>query len=154
MNDEIKQIINRYGITSRDNLIPVLQDLQERFGFLPKQAIAELAGKMDISVAKIHGIITFYNQFSYEPKGQFHIRICRGTTCHMNQSGIILESLKNKLEIQAGQTTSDNTFSLEIVPCLGACGQGPVLAVNDEYYTQVDQKALEEIISLYQNMKQ
>ncbi|MGM0612168.1 MAG: NAD(P)H-dependent oxidoreductase subunit E [Bacteroidota bacterium] len=152
MNNDIKHIINRNGITSRDKLIPVLQDVQEHFGFLPKQAIAEVAGKMDIPVAKIHGIITFYNQFRYEPKGQFHIRICRGTTCHMNQSGILLESLENKPGVRAGHTTRDNKFSLEIVPCLGACGQGPVLAVNDEYYTEVNQKALEEIINLYQKM--
>ncbi|MCF8218836.1 MAG: NADH-quinone oxidoreductase subunit NuoE [Bacteroidales bacterium] len=152
MDNEIKQIINRNGITSRDKLIPVLQEVQEYFGFLPKQAIAEVAKKMEIPVAKIHGIITFYNQFSYEPKGEYHIRICRGTSCHMNQSGILLESLENKLGIRAGQTTRDHNFSLEIVPCLGACGQGPVLAVNDEYYTEVNQKALETIIDMYQKM--
>lgn len=152
MNKDIQQIISRHAGKSRDKLIPILQEVQEHFGFLPKTAIAEIGMQMNIPTTKIHGVITFYNQFSYEPKGKYHIRICRGTSCHMNKSQILLESLQNNLGLEDGQTDRSGNFSLKIVPCMGACGQGPVLAVNDEYYTNVDQKTLDEIISLYQNM--
>ncbi len=154
MNKDIQNIINRHAGKSRDKLIPILQDIQQHFGFLPRSAVAEIGRQMNISTTKIHGVITFYNQFVYHPRGKYHIRLCRGTSCHMNHSKVLLETLYNKLGIREGETDRNNFFSLEIVPCMGACGQGPVMAVNNEYYTAVDQKTLDEIISLYQNINQ
>lgn len=133
MNNNIRDIIDRQAGKRRENLIPVLQEVQKHFGYLPGNVIAEIGNQMQISTTKIHGVITFYNQFRYEPAGKFHIRICRGASCHMNKSALVLETLQEKLGIYAGKTDRNGLVSLEIVLCMGTCGQGPVIAVNNEF---------------------
>ncbi|MFO8053888.1 MAG: NAD(P)H-dependent oxidoreductase subunit E [Bacteroidales bacterium] len=154
MTTEIEKIIHGHSGKGREKLIPILQEVSQAYGFLSKAAIAQIGKSMNIPTAKIHGIITFYDQFRYEPRGRFHIRICRGTSCHVKRSRELLDSLRNLLKIEDGEQDRQGRFSLEVVSCMGACGQGPVLAVNDNYYTRVDQKSLEEIIHLYRNMSQ
>ncbi|MFO8086532.1 MAG: NAD(P)H-dependent oxidoreductase subunit E [Bacteroidales bacterium] len=138
----------------RNQLIPLLQDIQNKYGFIPKKSVADLGDSMNIPTTKIHGLITFYNQFRYQPPGHYHIRICRGTSCHMNHSKKLLDTIEQQLNLRDGDVSTDGLFSLEIVPCLGACGQGPVIGVNDEYYTQVNTDKLEEIIEYYQNVNE
>lgn len=153
-NQDIQSISKLHSGKNRSELIPFLQDVQNHFGFIPKTAVAEIGQLMNISTTKIHGVITFYKQFRYNPKGKYHIRICRGTSCHMNNSRVLLETIQNKLAITDGETDKEGRFSLEIVPCLGACGKGPVVGINAEFYTAVNQKMLDEILSFYQNIQQ
>ncbi|MCF8331170.1 MAG: NAD(P)H-dependent oxidoreductase subunit E [Bacteroidales bacterium] len=150
---DISNISKLYNGKNRSELIPILQDIQNHIGFIPKSVVAAIADNMNIPTTKIHGVITFYKQFRYNPGGTFHIRICRGTACHMNNSKILLEAIQNRLSIKDGETDKEGKFSLEIVPCLGACNKGPVIGINNEFYTGVNQKTLDEILSLYQNMK-
>lgn len=138
----------------RSQLIPMLQEIQNEYGFIPKKSVADLGQSINIPTSKIHGLISFYNQFRYQPPGLYHIRICRGTSCHMNHSKQLLESIEQQLNLRDGDVTPDHLFSMEIVPCLGACGKGPVIGVNDEYYTEVDRDKLEEIIEYYQNVNE
>ncbi len=153
MNKDIQKIINKQWGKSRDKLIPVLQEVQSHFGFLPRDAMYEVGRQMNIPTSKIHGVITFYRQFRYTPRGKYHIRLCRGTSCHLKKSANLLSWLENHLGIHQGNTDKGGLFSLETVPCMGICGEGPVIAVNEEYYTQTDQKKLQQIMDIYQNLE-
>ncbi|MBN2662424.1 MAG: NADH-quinone oxidoreductase subunit NuoE [Bacteroidales bacterium] len=136
---------------SRDNLIPILQEIQEREGFLSKKAITEVGQKMNLPTSKIYGVATFYNQFRFEPTGKYHIQLCRGTACHVLGSATILDEFEKQLKIKAGQTTSDGIFSLEIVACIGACGLAPVISVNGEFHAKLEINSVKEIINSYRN---
>lgn len=154
MNKDIQKIINNRRRKSRDNLIPVLQDIQGQFGFLPRDAVYQVGRQMGISTSAIHGVITFYRQFRYAPSGKYHIRLCRGTSCHLKRSATLLSWLENHLGISQDETDKKGLFSLETVPCMGICGEGPVVAVNEEYFTQVDQKKLQQIMDMCKSLEE
>lgn len=135
----------------RGYLIPILQEIQERSGYLPKEAILETAAYLDLPTSKIFGVATFYNQFKLIPPGKNRIQICRGTACHVRGSLNLLESLETELGIKAGQTTRDRLFSIETVACMGACSIAPVIAVNGEFYGRLDRKRLLKIIAEYRS---
>lgn len=140
------QILDRYKGAGREALIPLLQDVQEQEGFLSHQAVVEIGKWLNLPVSKVYGVATFYNQFRFQAQGKFHIQICRGTACHVKGSLSILESLQRELKIDAGQTTRDGLFSLEVVACIGACGLAPVLAINGEFYAKVTPERITEIL--------
>ena len=112
-----------------------MQDIQEEYRYLPKEALFYLAKKIDVSIAKIYSVATFYENFSLEPKGKYVIKICDGTACHVRKSIPFLYALQNKLNLKEGKkTTDDGLFTVETVSCLGACGLAPVMTVNDKVY--------------------
>lgn len=116
-------------------IIAVLQSIQERYRYLPKEVFPYLSKRIGISQAKIYSIATFYENFSLEPKGKYVIKICDGTACHVRKSIPILNSLRKELGLPEGKaTTEDFLFTVETVSCLGACGLAPVLTVNDKVY--------------------
>lgn len=137
--------------TSRDNLIPILQEIQSKEGYLSKEAITYVGKKMNLPTSKIYGVATFYNQFRFEPKGKHHIQLCRGTACHVLGSATVLEEFEKQLKIKAGQTTTDGLFSLEIVACIGACGLAPVISINGEFYAKLTSKSVKKIIDNIRN---
>ncbi|MBK7093931.1 MAG: NADH-quinone oxidoreductase subunit NuoE [Saprospiraceae bacterium] len=149
MESSIDNILESYKDHGRDSLIPLLQEIQEKEGFLSEIAIVKTGKTLNIPTSKIFGVATFYNQFRFEPKGKNHIQICRGTACHVLGSATVLSELEKHLKIKAGQTTRDGLFSIEVVACIGACGLAPVVTVNGEFHAKVTAASLKNIIESY-----
>ncbi len=137
MDTAIQEILSRYPQAGRDSLIPILQEVQERQGFLSRQCMVDIGRHLRLPVSKIYGVATFYNQFRFDPLGRFHIQVCRGTACHVKGSLAVLDAVRTSLKIEAGQTSRDGMFSLEVVACIGACGLAPVICINGEFHAQV-----------------
>lgn len=146
---EIDQILNTYPNRSREALIPILQLVQEKLGYLPEDSINRIAEFLDLPAGKVFGLATFYNQFRFSPPGKYHIRICNGTGCHIEGSGQLLKEVKKVLGIGENETSRDGLFSLEVLSCIGACGMAPVISVNEVFYDKVDSERLREIIREY-----
>ena len=152
--EQITKIIEKYPFVRRENLIPILQDIQEEYGYLTETAIKELGEYLELPTSKIYSLATFYSKFRFQPKGKFHLKMCRGTSCHLKGSSHLLNIMYKELELHEGQTTKDGLFSLEVVSCMGACGFGPVLAVNEKHYTNIDEDRLTEIIDFYKEIEE
>ena len=133
----IDSVLDRYPSRNRNVLIPILQDVQGAQGYLSREAVIRIGRHLDLPVSKIYGVATFYNQFRFEPKGRFHIQVCRGTACHVRGSARLLDTLCRDLGIRPGQTTRDGLFSIEVVACIGVCGLSPVISVNGEFHARV-----------------
>ena len=133
MKATIDEIIARHSESKP--IVAILQDIQEEYRYLPKEALLYLADAIDVSIAKIYSVATFYENFSLEPKGKYVIKICDGTACHVRKSIPILNALRNKLGLSdSKKTPDDQLFTVETVSCLGACGLAPVMTVNDKVY--------------------
>ncbi len=146
---DLQPILQRYPNASRDALIPILQEVQEHQGYLSREAVVEIGKHLRLPASKIYGVATFYNQFRFQPQGRNHIQVCRGTACHVKGSAAVLDTLKRELKIDAGQTTRDGQFSLEVVACIGACGLAPVICVNGEFHAGVTTKSIAKILDSY-----
>jgi NADH-quinone oxidoreductase subunit E len=130
------------------NIIAILQDTQETYRYLPKEAFSYISEKIGISRAKIYSVATFYENFSLEPKGEFIIKVCDGTACHVRKSVPILEKLRKELNLSETKTTTDDLiFTLETVSCLGACGLAPAMTVNDKVYGSMTPEKATEILN-------
>ena len=140
---KLDKIIESYD-SNKSNLIAILQKVQEVYRYLPEEALTYIGTKMEgLSPATVYGVATFYAQFSLEPKGKYEIKVCDGTACHVRGSMPVLNAIRAKLNMQAGQLTSENgLFSLETVSCLGACGLAPVVVINDKVYPQMTSDAI------------
>ena len=149
---KITAILERYS-ANRSSLIPVLQDIQENFGYLSEESVEELARLMDISANEIYGVATFYTQFRFNPPGRHTIQSCQGTACHVRGGHQILNDLEQRLGITAGQTTEDGQFDLERVACLGCCALAPVVAIDHKVHAQVTAKKIPSILSQYVDKK-
>lgn len=130
-------------------VIPVLHKAQEIYGYLPIEVQEMISEGLDVPLAEIYGIVTFYTQFSLNPKGKYHIGVCLGTACYVKGSGDILEKIKEVLGIEVGECTPDGLFSLDATRCIGACGLAPVLTVNDDVYGRLVVDDVEGIINKY-----
>ncbi len=135
--EKVRAILDRHLGAGRDALIPILQEIQDGVGFLPREAIIQVGRHLDLPASKIYGVATFYSQFRFEPKGEHHFALCRGTACHVKGSSRLLNTLANQLKVKPGQTTRDRLFSLETVACMGACALSPVVCINDEFHAKV-----------------
>ena len=118
----------------KGSLITILQNTQDIYGYLPKEAIELISEKTGIATSEIMGVGTFYTQFRFEPVGKYLIMLCQGTACHVNSSELILQTIKDELGIEDGQTTADGLFSLKCVACLGCCSLSPVMMINEDTY--------------------
>ena len=145
----IGEILNRFPQIKRNALIPLLQAIQDEFGYISEEAISRIGAHLSLPTGKIYGLATFYNQFSFTPRGYYHMVLCNGTSCHMSGSGELLSEISKLLEIKDGETTRDGLFSLEVQSCIGACGQSPLMAVNGEYHSGISVKEIREIIKQY-----
>lgn len=148
------EILNKFPDLSRDNLIPILQATQDEFGYLSEDALKKIGLALKLPVSKIYGLSTFYNQFRFVSLGKYHIRVCNGTTCHMNESGLILNEIEKFLNIHDGETSRDGLFSLEVLSCIGACGQAPVISINGKYYDKLSKAKLKSLIQTYRNLEE
>lgn len=118
----------------KGSLITILQNTQDIYGYLPKEAIELISEKTGIATSEIMGVGTFYTQFRFGPVGKYLIMLCQGTACHVNSSELILQTIKDELGIEDGQTTADGLFSLKCVACLGCCSLSPVMMINEDTY--------------------
>lgn len=145
---KLQEVIANYKGTD-GALIPVLHEAQSIYGYLPYEVQKKISEGLDIPMAEIYGVVTFYTQFSIYPKGQFNVAVCLGTACYVKGSGDIIEKIKNKLGIEVGQCTDDGKFSLEATRCIGACGLAPVLTVNDDVYGKLTVDDIDDILNKY-----
>lgn len=145
---KLDEIIAKYKDT-RGALIPVLHEAQEIYGYLPMGVQKRIAEGLNVSLADVYGVVTFYTQFSLEPKGKYKINVCMGTACYVKGSGDILDKLSEVLKIKNGQCTEDGLFSLDACRCIGACGLAPVIMINEDVYGRLTADDIPDIIKSY-----
>ena len=142
---KMEEILNTYK-QEKDNLIQILNEVQEYYGYVPEKAQLAISEYLSIPMAEIYGVITFYSRFTLKPKGKYHIAVCLGTACFVKGSEKILDRAKERLGIDVGETTKDGKFYLEATRCVGACGLAPVFTVNDEVYWKSTVNSMDEIL--------
>ena len=146
MSTDLDIILKKYKHGKREDLIPLLQEIQEEMGYLSEEAIVKTGSFLGLSTTKIYGLATFYDKFRFIPSGKIHIRICHGTSCFLNGSQAIINKIKEETGILTGQTTRDGNFSYEIVSCMGGCSNGPVINVNGEFHIHIKAEQLHELM--------
>lgn len=151
---EFEKILEKYPFVQRDNLIPILQDIQDEYGYLSEEAIVKVGKYLKLPTAKIYGLASFYHHFRFTKKGKYHIKICNGTSCHANANILIIQKLEKLLGIKNDEVTKDSLFSLEESTCMAACGNGPVMCVNDEYYTHLTIEKVKMVIESYKRLEE
>ena len=150
--EELGKVVTSYPKEKRYSLA-LLLDVQKQFGYIPKEGFEIAAKHLDIKTASLYAMATFFRALSLTPKGKHVIRICDGTACHIRGSTTLLDALNRTLKIQAGQTTKDGLFTLEIVNCLGACAIAPVMVVDEQYYPKVKPAEIGAICGAYRTVK-
>ena len=150
--EKLETIMSRYEGVAAD-LIPVLQDIQDEFNYLPQDELKVVAQRLNVPLTRVYSVATFYKGFSLEPGGVHQVQVCQGTTCHLHGSQRLQEGVIRRLGIEPGQTTRDGQFSLEKVKCVGKCGAAPVLAVDQDYFGEVGVDTLTKIIKTYRKPK-
>jgi NADH-quinone oxidoreductase subunit E len=135
----------------RKNLLPLLQEVQTKLGYLPKEAMKGIASFLEMPEVEVWGVATFYNQFRFAPLGKYHIVVCMGTACHLAGGKLIMDALERELDIKVGETTADGFFSLERVACIGCCMLAPVIVIKDKIYPKMTPFKVEEVLIPYKN---
>ena len=146
---QIDAILARYQ-GKKGSLIPILQEVQALYNYLPKDALEYIAASTGTPIAQIYGVVTFYSQFHLNPRGRNIIRVCQGTACHVRGGKVILQTIEKELGIKAGHTTEDLRFTLETGACIGACGLAPVMQVNEDTHGRLTPDKLSAILAKYQ----
>lgn len=147
-DEKIEKILLKYEKDKR-NLIQILNEVQETYGYIPENVQFEISKYLGMEMAEIYGVITFYARFTLKPKGKYNIAVCLGTACFVKGSEKVLDRVKQKLGIDVGETTPDGKFSLEATRCIGACGLAPVFTVNDEVYGKATPELVDKVIEEY-----
>jgi NADH-quinone oxidoreductase subunit E len=145
---KLSAIFKTYG-NERNGLIPILLEIQKEFGYLPKEALKEVATFLKMKPIEVWGVATFYNQFRLTPLGKTHIKVCMGTACHLAGGRLVLEALERELDLKVGQTSEDGQFSLERVACIGCCMLAPVVVIRDKIYPKMSPFKVEESLIPY-----
>lgn len=145
----LEAILSKYEGESTD-LIPILQDIQDTYNYLPKEELKVVAERLNVPLTQVYGVATFYKMFSLVPKGRHQIKICLGTTCHLRGGPRLVDAVSSRLGCEVGYTTKDGLFSLETVGCLGSCAQAPVMMVDDKYFARVSVDKVGKILKAYQ----
>lgn len=147
--EALAELLAKYRGT-KGSVIPVLQQAQAIFGYLPQDVLVEIAEKLEVPISQIYGVVTFYAQFHLEPRGKNIIKSCQGTACHVRGAKAVLAAVRQKLGLAEGKSTTDDLkFTLETVACLGACGLAPVFMVNDETHGRLTPEKVSAILDKY-----
>lgn len=133
MEDKIREIILKYD-SDKSFLVPILQDVQKEYNYLPKNVLTRVSSFLDVPLSQIYEVATFYKAFSLDPRGEHQLSLCLGTACHVRGAAILENHLERTLGIKPGETSSDLKFSFDTVNCVGACALGPILEVDGEYH--------------------
>ncbi len=139
VKDQLNEILSRYSGGSGD-LIPILQEAQEGFGYLPSEVMRGIAKFLRLPESTVYGVVTFYAQFKLSPTGKRIVKVCRGTACHVRGAARILSEVEKRLSIKPGETTDDWEYTLETVACIGACALAPTMRIDKETYGQMTTK--------------
>jgi NADH-quinone oxidoreductase subunit E len=153
IKEKTRRILERLG-NKRECLIPILQQIQEEFGYLPHPAMLEVARFLNIPEIDVYSVATFYNQFRLTPPGKHSIKVCMGTACHVRGGHITLAAWQRRLKIEAGQTTSDREFDLDTVACVGCCAMAPVTVVDKKVEGKADPTRVDGILLQYKLEKE
>ena len=148
MRERLSQILAPYR-GQRGALIPVLQKVQEELGYLPEEAVSEIAYFLGVSESEVYGVASFYAQFRFERQGEHTIKVCQGTACHVRGGRRILEAVEREISIQPGETTEDYKFSLERVACFGSCALAPVMVMDKTVYGRMTTAKARKILAEY-----
>jgi NADP-reducing hydrogenase subunit HndA len=146
---QLQEIIEKY---TEGALIPVLHEAQEVYGYLPLSVQSKIAEGLNVPLAEVYGVVTFYTQFSLYPKGAYKIQVCLGTACYVKGAALVLNELQKELGIEVGKCTEDGKFSLDACRCIGACGLAPVIMINDDVYGRLKPEDVKGIIQKYKDM--
>ena len=146
----VQELIERYP-RSREHLISILQEVQEEYGYLSRDSINRISEYLSLPSSKIFGVATFYNQFKLNAPGRIQIAMCRGTACHVKGSLNLLDTCRQLLGIEVGETTKDGLFSLETVACLGCCSIAPAMMVNGKFFGRLDKQKVEYLIDAWRS---
>jgi NADH-quinone oxidoreductase subunit E len=153
IRQETRQVLKGFS-RKRQNLIPILQKVQGRLGYLPREAMTEIAEYLNIPDIDVYGVVTFYNQFRLNPPGRHSIRVCLGTACHMKGGYITLDAWKRRLNINSGETTADREFDLDTVACVGCCTMAPVTVVDDRPEGKVEPTRVDGILLAFERERE
>ena len=145
------EILSAYPAGQREYLLCVLQDIQEEWGYLSEESIIKSSQYFNIPTVSVYGAASFYSQFRFTPKGRHHIKICKGSACHLMGNETLLKHLERKLRIHAGETTRNGLYSIEVVDCMGACHLAPLMSINSVFYPRLSEGKLNEIIDTINN---
>lgn len=145
VRDKLDEILSHHT-GKKDELIPILQEAQEQFGYLPSEVMLEIAKFLRLPESTVFGVSTFYAQFKFSPTGRRKVRLCRGTACHVRGAPRILEEVEKYLGIKPGETTEDLEYSLETIACFGSCALAPVIVVDDNVYGRMTPKKVAQIL--------
>ena len=143
--EQLDDILSQYN-RKRDNLIPILQEVQQRFGYLPEEAMQKIADFLRLSNSTVYSVSTFYTQFKFAPTGKKIVKVCRGTACHVRGGARILHEVEKKLGIKPGETTEDLEYTLETVACFGSCALAPVIVIERDVYGRMTTTKVEQIL--------
>ncbi len=147
-DEKMEQILSKYS-RDKSNLIQILNDVQVGYGYIPERCQLAISEYLNMPMAEIYGVITFYSRFTLKPKGKYNVSVCLGTACYVKGSEKVLDRLKEKLGIDVGDVTPDGKFSIEATRCIGACGLAPVFTVNDEVYGNATPELIDKVIEEY-----
>jgi len=146
--EKLESIINEHK-NMQGALMPILHETQELFGYLPEEAQKRISEVLNIPLAEIYGVATFYSRFTLKPRGKYTIGVCLGTACYVKNAQGVLDRLKEELKVEAGDTTEDGKFTLEATRCLGCCGLAPVIMINEDVYGKLVPDDIPEILKKY-----
>ena len=144
--DQVQNLLDRLSVGPDGNLIGLLQQVQEHFGYLPAPALHQISRRTRIPLSRIYGVVSFYAQFYTSPRGRHTIRCCRGTACHVKGAGKILEAVQRTLGIEQDQSTPDLKYYLETVACLGTCFLAPVIMIDDQYFGKLTPQRVQTVL--------
>jgi len=144
MEEALEKIFSNFE-GKREEVIPILQNVQEKFTYLPEKAMSEIAGFTHVPESNVYAVATFYAQFRFTPRGRNHVMVCRGTACHVNGANRILEEIESQLGIKEGETAEDLEYSLETVACIGACSLAPCVMINKEVEAKLTKKKVAQL---------
>ncbi len=147
----VDRIVSEHSHDYDSNLIAILQQTQDEYGYLPKSVMKEISRLTDVPLSRIFGVVTFYSQFTLIPRGKHAIKICNGTACHVRGVDEVKERVKEYLNVTEGETTADYQFTLETVACIGTCFLAPVMMVDDRYFGKLTTDTVTDIVKEYSN---
>jgi len=144
MEKRLEKVLNQFD-GKKEELIPILQKVQEEFGYIPEEKMLDIARFIRIPESKVYGTATFYAQFRFTPIGENRVMVCRGTACHVKGAPQVLDAIERKLKIKEGETTPDGKYSLESVACIGCCSLAPCIMVNKKVEAKMSPKKVDEL---------
>ena len=147
---KLDRIIDNFE-KSRGSLIGLLQDISDSYGYLPEKVLEEVSAKLNVALSHLYSLATFYTSFRLEPMGKHHCSICVGTACHVRGAPGVVEAIERELDIKAGETTRDGKFTVETVNCLGTCALGPLVVIDGNYHSNLDQRKAVKLLKQYED---